>query len=375
MAASDNATKILGVLITGTTGTTSTNLVYSTSPTLITPALGTPSSGVATNLTGTASGLTAGSVTNATFTTALTINTGTLTLTANAANTSVLTIGAGAVSISGSNTGDQTNISGNAATVTTNANLTGVITSSGNATSIASQTGTGTKFVVDTSPAIITPTIASFTNATHNHTNAAGGGQLTDAALSSAITVSKGGTGLTTTTAYGVIHAGTTATGNFQNSGTPGTSGNVYTSTGPTSLPTWQAPAGGSFSSTAAPSGGPATSSTQTITHGLGRTPIIVRLHGYGAINGSTSSSTGSTSSGVWNASGNNCVYIAGTFNAGSVGVSTSSVFAIFLSNGGNLPNTGNGVVQNVTSTTFDIVWTITGSLAPGNTSFMWEAQ
>lgn len=38
---------------------------------------------------------------------------------------------------SGTNTGDQTNITGNAATVTTNANLTGVVTSSGNATSFA----------------------------------------------------------------------------------------------------------------------------------------------------------------------------------------------------------------------------------------------
>lgn len=62
--------------------------------------LGTPSAGIATNLTGTAAGLTAG-------------------------------------------------------TVTTNANLTGVITSSGNATSIASQTGTGTKFVVDNGPTLI----------------------------------------------------------------------------------------------------------------------------------------------------------------------------------------------------------------------------
>jgi hypothetical protein len=61
---------------------------------------------------------TADAVTNATLTTALTVNTGTLTLTANADNTSVLTIGSGAVSVSGSNTGDQTNISGNAATVT-----------------------------------------------------------------------------------------------------------------------------------------------------------------------------------------------------------------------------------------------------------------
>jgi hypothetical protein len=51
------------------------------------------------------------------------------------------------------------NLSGNASTVTTNANLTGVITSSGNTTSIASQTGTGSKFVVDTSPTILTPTL------------------------------------------------------------------------------------------------------------------------------------------------------------------------------------------------------------------------
>ena len=42
--------------------------------------------------------------------------------------------------LSGTNTGDQTNISGNAATVTTNANLTGHVTSSGNAASLGSFT-------------------------------------------------------------------------------------------------------------------------------------------------------------------------------------------------------------------------------------------
>ena len=68
---------------------------------------GTPSALVGTNISGTAAGFTAGTVTNATFTTALTVDTGTLTLTANVANNSVLTIGAGAVSVSGSNTGDQ----------------------------------------------------------------------------------------------------------------------------------------------------------------------------------------------------------------------------------------------------------------------------
>lgn len=64
----------------------------------------------------------AGTVTNATLATALTVNTGTVTLTGNVANTSVLTIGAGAVSVSGTNTGDQTTVSGNAGTATTLAN-------------------------------------------------------------------------------------------------------------------------------------------------------------------------------------------------------------------------------------------------------------
>ncbi|OGE36285.1 hypothetical protein A3E45_04335 [Candidatus Daviesbacteria bacterium RIFCSPHIGHO2_12_FULL_43_11] len=59
-------------------------------------------------------------------------------------------------------TGAGTGLTGTASSltagnVTTNANLTGVITSVGNATSIASQTGTGTKFVVDTSPTLVTP--------------------------------------------------------------------------------------------------------------------------------------------------------------------------------------------------------------------------
>jgi len=78
------------------TGTGS--LVFATSPTLVTPLLGTPTSGVLTNCTGTASGLTAGNVTT---------------------NANL--------------TGGVTSV-GNAATVVTNANLTGHVTSVGNAT-------------------------------------------------------------------------------------------------------------------------------------------------------------------------------------------------------------------------------------------------
>lgn len=46
-----------------------------------------------------------------------------------------------------------------AATVTTNANLTGPITSAGNATSIAAKTGTGTTFAMQNSPVLVTPTL------------------------------------------------------------------------------------------------------------------------------------------------------------------------------------------------------------------------
>ena len=102
--------------------------VFATSPTLVTPALGTPSALVGTNITGTASGLTAGNV-------------------------------------------------------TTNANLTGAITSVGNATSLGSfssanllgaltdETGTGSA-VFATSPTLVTPILGTPTSATL--TNATG---------------------------------------------------------------------------------------------------------------------------------------------------------------------------------------------------------
>ena len=55
-------------------------------------------------------------------------------------------------------------------TVLAPSNLTGPITSVGNVTSIASQTGTGTKFVVDTSPTLITPALGVATATSVNGT-------------------------------------------------------------------------------------------------------------------------------------------------------------------------------------------------------------
>jgi hypothetical protein len=107
----------LRAAMTDETGTGS--LVFATSPTLVSPALGTPSALVGTNITGTAAGLTAGNV-------------------------------------------------------TTNANLTGAVTSVGNATSLGSftsanlaaaltdETGTGAAVFANT-PTFVTPNIGAAT--------------------------------------------------------------------------------------------------------------------------------------------------------------------------------------------------------------------
>jgi hypothetical protein len=181
-----------------------------TSPTLITPALGTPSSGVLTNVTGlpltsgvtgtlpganggtgvdntgktitlggnistgndfTTSGnyattLTSTASTNVTLPTTGTLATlaGTETLT-NKSLTSPTLTGTPTAPTAAANTNTTQVattefVTGAISTANaTNANLTGPITSIGNATSVASQTGTGSKFVMDTSPTLVTPTI------------------------------------------------------------------------------------------------------------------------------------------------------------------------------------------------------------------------
>lgn len=66
--------------------------------------------------------------------------------------------------------------------ITLSTTINGILQGNASAISAAATTGTG-NVVLETSPTIVTPTIASFTNATHNHTNSAGGGALLSGAI------------------------------------------------------------------------------------------------------------------------------------------------------------------------------------------------
>lgn len=118
-------------------------------------------------------------------------------------------------------------ISGNAATVTTNADLTGVITSVGNATSTGAQTGTGSTFVMADSPTLTTPNIGT--------PSAGVATNLTGLPLTTGVTgllpIANGGTGNSTastafnalspmTTAGEIIYGGTSGAGTALAAGT-----------------------------------------------------------------------------------------------------------------------------------------------------------
>jgi len=121
---------------------------------------------------------------------------------------------------------------------------------------------------------------------------------------------------------------------------------------------------------------GPASSTTQVVTHSLGRIPSVIRVSGYGNLLGSGSTQSGGSSNGVRSSSGNTCVYLPAAVTAGNATASSSTVFSIYLSGltGINTEVHASGVIQNIGATTFDIVWTAVGDCSTA-TVFMWETN
>lgn len=170
--AATTSSELAGV-ISDETGTN--KLVYSDSPTLVSPALGTPSALVGTNITGTAAGLTAGTVTTIPNLTGEVVSTGTATTVPNATvigkTLSGYVSGAGTVASTDTILQAIQKLNGNDAT---NANMTGAVTSVGNATSLGSftssnlstaltdETGSGAS-VFATSPTLVTPVLGAAT--------------------------------------------------------------------------------------------------------------------------------------------------------------------------------------------------------------------
>jgi hypothetical protein len=225
----------LAASVTDETGTGS--LVFATSPTLVTPALGTPSALVGTNITGTAAGLTAGNV-------------------------------------------------------TTNANLTGAVTSVGNATLLGSftsaqlataltdETGTGSA-VFATSPTFVTPILGTPTSGTATN--------LTGLPLTTGVTgilpAANGGTGVANNAAMTVTGSGnfaytrtlTAATNvTFPTTGTLATLAGTETFTNKTITGTKETVF--TITDAAAFEINPANGGIQTITLGANRTPAATNF-------------------------------------------------------------------------------------------------
>jgi hypothetical protein len=235
-------TGTLGVTNGGTGVTTSTgtgNVVLSNSPTLVTPALGTPASGVATNLTGLpistgVSGLGTGVATflgtpsSANLASAVSDETGSGALVfANSPTLVTPALGTPSALVGTNITGTASGLT--AGNVTTNANLTGAVTSVGNASSLGSftsaqllgaltdETGTGSA-VFATSPTLVTPVLGvatgtSFQGIIGNVTPAAGSFTTLGASSTATLnTLSSSGATLTGGTINGMTIGATTAT-------------------------------------------------------------------------------------------------------------------------------------------------------------------
>lgn len=197
-----------------------------------------------------------------------------------------------------------------------------------------------------------------FTNAQHNHSSTSQGGQIGNAALSETITVAKGGTGATSLTDGGVLVGNGTSAVQVT---AVGSSGQILTSNGAGSDPTFQD--NYQFKNGVATRAGNTSSGSQTIAHGLGKTPkqtkIRIKWKGATAV-------VQSDSDGVYNGTTTSSVFA--TDGTGTTGTSSANIAEIYQSS-----TIHQKATISVDGTNITLTWTLTGAMDADNMAILWE--
>jgi hypothetical protein len=207
-----------------------------------------------------------------------------------------------------------------------------------------------------TNKTLTTPIIGDFTNAGHNHQNAAGGGTLAEAAL----VLSDITTNNVSITKHGFAPK------------LPNDATKFLDGTGVFSTPS----SGGSYKTGTTTRAGNASAGSQTIAHGLGVAPKYVRITAYKRV-GTTGQDNIAFSEGSYNGSVTSCLY---TFSGGSAGtsfvnLSTTKVVVILDTNSDvGSGNATQSATISVDATNITLTWAVEVTSSANNINIMWEA-